>query len=334
MKKAFLILCVICLLIPFAACGDEERDRLFDEALAALQTPAEEALSTGVLNLRCGESLVAPWLRGEVVPYDELEETPIPKLQGTLTSSDADVVSVDASGVLTALACGEAELTYATPEGEKHLTVLVTEDGIPFGVQNYIYVLRREFYTVKRAKLPKYNKYAKWYYGKRKEVGWCSVFTIYCANASGNNPIKLKEAEADPNPLIRFFREGQVGHQFDGFDDMGRFVGVPKPGYLVIYAELKNGYRTTHIGSVTDVEYLGEGRYAVETVEGNMSNSVKGYRYVYDSTCDNHTVGSEKGRKLQKNMSKLPKEEQTNPLLQYELHTDHWAVFGFCATYE
>ena len=103
--------------------------------------------------------------------------------------------------------------------------------------------------------------------------------------------------------MVQYLREGQVGNQFDGFMDMGRFVGVPKPGYLVIYVDMSNAYRTVHIGSVTDVRDMGGGVYAVTTVEGNMSNSVKSYCYLYDSNKDNHLVGTEKGLKLQNNMA-------------------------------
>ena len=42
----------------------------------------------------------------------------------------------------------------------------------------------------------------------------------------------------------------------------------------------------------------------------------------------------EKGKKLQYNMSELPAEEQTDPLIQYKLHTDHWSVFGFGASWK
>lgn len=77
-----------------------------------------------------------------------------------------------------------------------------------------------------------------------------------------------------------------------------------------------------HIGSVTDVEELGDGLYAVTTVEGNMSNSVKSYCYVYDSNKPNHMVGVEEGLKLQNNMSELPEQMHSDPLVQYELHTD------------
>jgi hypothetical protein len=95
-----------------------------------------------------------------------------------------------------------------------------------------------------------------------------------------------------------------------------------------------NAYRTTHVGSVTDVQDLGNGLYAVTTVEGNMSNSIKSYCFLYDSNKTNHMVGTEKGLKLQWNMEELPKDMHTDPLVQYELHTDHWSVFGFCQTWK
>ena len=45
-------------------------------------------------------------------------------------------------------------------------------------------------------------------------------------------------------------------------------------------------------------------------------------------------VGVEEGLKLQNNMSELPGQMHTDPLVQYELHTDHWSVFGFCQTWK
>ena len=92
---------------------------------------------------------------------------------------------------------------------------------------------------------------------------------------------------------------------------------------------MSNAYRTVHIGSVTDVEDLGDGLYAVTTVEGNMSNSVKSYCYVYDSNKPNHMVGVEEGLKLQNNVRAAGTDASLRPAAQYRLHTDHWSVFGF-----
>lgn len=107
---------------------------------------------------------------------------------GPFSSSDESVVTVTDAGLMTGVAPGTATVTYQAAEGEHTYQVTVSDDALPELIKNYIYVLNREFYTVKRARLPKYNQYAKWYYGRKNEVGWCSVFTIYCANAAGANP--------------------------------------------------------------------------------------------------------------------------------------------------
>lgn len=307
---------------------------LFEAARQELLTPAQEGVASGAYALHTGDSAYLPYISPGVIPYDQQEETPAPAFKGEVRSMDESVVTVSPEGVMTAVAPGETTVVYSAPDGDKTLAVTVADDALPEAVKNYIYVLRREFYEVQRAKLPKYNQYAKWYYGRRKEVGWCSVFTIFCANAAGTQPIDEDEIDAANPPMVQYLREGQVGNQYDGFMSMGRFVGAPKPGYLVIYADMSNEYRTVHIASVTDVEDRGDGIYAVTTIEGNMSNSVKRYCYLYDSNIDNHLVGVEKGLRLRNNMSVLPPEEQTDPLTQYALHTDHWSVFGFCQTWE
>ena len=317
-----------------SALADAERDALFDSALEALLTPAQEGERDGAYSLHTGDSAYVPCVAPDITPYDERENTVYPQIDGSFSSSDPEVVSVSEAGLMTGLKQGEATVTYHSADGDHAYLVTVSDGTPPEVIKNYIYVLRREFYSVKRARLPKYNQYAKWYYGKKNEVGWCAVFTIYCANAAGTNPIKYTEVDAENPPMVQFMREGTVGHQYDGFLAMDRFVSVPKPGYLVIYADMSNAYRTVHIGSVTDVEDYGDGLYAVTTIEGNMSNSVKSYCYLYDSTKPNHLVGIQDGLKLQNNMAELPQEAHTDPLVQYELHTDHWSVFGFCQTWE
>ena len=330
-----LLLALLLFVSQASALTNEERSALFDEALSGLLTPDQLSDATGFFGLHTGDSAYIPCVSPGIVPFDELPEGGLqPIMSGTFTSSDPSVVTVSDAGLMTGVAPGEAEVVAITVEGEFTYNVTVGDDQLPQVIKNYIYVLNREFYSVKRSRLPKYNKYAKWYYGRRKEVGWCAVFTIYCANAAGTNPLTLKEIDAENPPMVQFVRQGQVGHQYDGFLDMGRFVSVPKPGYLVIYADMSNSYRTTHIASVTDVQDLGNGRYAVTTIEGNMSNSVKSYSYLYDSNKPNHLVGLEKGLRLQNNMEELPAEYHTDPLVQYDLHTDHWSVFGFCQTWK
>ncbi len=328
--RALCLLTALMTLACVPALADDDRDALFDAAAAALRSPAQEGVISGAYSLRLGDTAYVPAVAPEIAPFDEPEAaSPIP-IDGTFDSSDESVVSVSMGGVMTAVGEGAATVTYHAAAGDIVCSVTVARDTPAEKAKAMAYIAKREYYTVKRARLPKYNKYAKWYYGKKKEVGWCSVFTIWCANASGNEPIKEKAApETLDQAAVLYFREGQVGNQYDGFMRLGRFGGIPRVGYPVIYADLSKGYRTTHIGVVVEAEERGDGSYQVTTVEGNMSNSVKSYCYLYDSKLDNSTVGVEKGLKLRANMSELPAGEQTDPLLQYELHTDHWAVFGF-----
>lgn len=306
----------------------------FEMASMALQTPAQQGVSTSSYELHPGESAYFPPIAPEITPFDEQTQTIDAPVNGHFESSNESVVTVDVHGIMTAHVEGEAVVIYHSAEGILSFSITVRQDVPTEIAKNMAYIAQREFYTTKRARLPKYNKYAKWYYGKKKEVGWCSVFGIWCANAAGSNPLKKSEAENVPASATLYLREGQVGNQFDGFMKLDRFGGVPRVGYMVIYADMSNAYRTTHIGIVVDVKSQGNEVYQVTTVEGNMSNSVKSYCYLYDAKLDNHLVGTEKGKKLQWNMSEVSKENQTDPLAQYSLHTDHWAVFGFCESWK
>ncbi|NLO86410.1 MAG: hypothetical protein GX096_13460 [Clostridiales bacterium] len=330
----FLVLLLIVSTVPALA---SQPAATFEEALFALKTPAQLGAESGEYAIHTGDSAYLPSLDREIIPFDMVIDIAYAPLSGEVESSDESVVTVADDGKMTAHAQGMATVTYHKSGGDEVYEITVSDDVPTELAKNYIYVLRNEFYTVQRSRLPKWNKYAKWYYNKKNEVGWCSVFTIYCANAAGANPIKQKTMDLDNIPATQFFAEGQVGSQYDGFMKMGRFSNVPKPGFLVIYADMKKAYRTTHIGSVVDVADMGDGLYAVTTIEGNMSSSVKSYCYLYDSNNQNYLVGSEgadKKLKLQNNMQELPKEDQVDPLVQYELHTDYWSVFGFCETWK
>ena len=331
--RAALALLLLASLLLGASSFAEENTALWEQAAAALLSPKAEGMSTMSYALHTGESAYVPSIAPEIIPFDEQGAAVLPTVNGSFESADEAIVTVDETGLMTAIAQGQTTVTYHAASGDEAYAITVSDDVPREKAKAVAYVALREFYATQRARLPKYNKYAKWYYGKKKEVGWCSVFTIWCANAGGNDPVKEKAAGDVPADQVIYFREGQVGNQYDGFQKLNRFVDVPRVGYLVIYADMSKGYRTTHIGIVVDVQDRGDGLYAVRTVEGNMSNSVKSYCYLYDSSKANNTVGVEKGRKLQNNMSELPGDEQTDPLIQYKLHTDHWSVFGFGATW-
>jgi hypothetical protein len=328
--SAILAACLTVLYTSAFAAG-EDINALFAEAAATLQQPAQVGLESGAYALHPGEKAYVPAVAPLITAFDQAETTEYPPVQGSFSSTDEAVVTVDEQGVMTAVADGMAVIDYETAEGLISCIVTVSEDAPTEIAKNMAYVAQLEYYQTHKARLPKYNKYAKWYYGRRNEVGWCAVFAIWCANAAGTNPIDETAAAEIPDSETLYLREGQVGNQYDGYFKLGRFGPIPRVGYMVAYADMSNGYRTTHIGIVVKAEDLGDGVYKVTTVEGNMSNSIKSYCYLYDSKLPNHLVGAdpEVKLKLQWNMSEVEEAEQTNPLLQYELHTDHWSVFGF-----
>jgi len=327
----YLLLALLCILPLSAALADDTA--LFESAAAAWLSPKEAALASGTYDLHTGDSAYVPSVAPEVTPYDE--ETVLPSAAGcTFATSDPQVVSVDNTGLMTGVSDGTAVVSCTMSDGtQAAFTVSVSADALPERAKAFVYVARREYLKNQRQRLSKANEYTIWYYRSKKEVGWCSVFTIWCANASGTDPIDEEEAVGIPDDQVLFLREGQVGNQYDGFQRNGRFVGIPRPGYLVIYANMKNTYLYTHIGIVTDVADVGGGKYRVTTVEGNMSNTVKCYTFIYDSNFDNSALTSDTRDDQQPNMSVVPESDQTDPLTQYELSTDTWTVFGFCATW-
>ena len=105
---------------------------------------------------------------------------------------------------------------------------------------------------------------------------------------------------------------------------MDRWGYIPQPGYEVVYGR-RGGYATMHVGLVTDVTPLGDGRYEIKTVEGNMGPRIRRHHYIYDAFADN----------FEKNVSELPQERQTDmETFTYVPHLDGaWYVTGFGQTW-
>ena len=130
--------------IPSAAAA-ADLTAYFEEARAALETPAQQALTDGVWELRTGETAPAPFVSTEVIPYDEQAERPLPAPEGELSAGDESVLAVSEDSRVTALSAGETTLTYRDANGEQVLKVTVADDAMPQLIRTYLYVLRREF---------------------------------------------------------------------------------------------------------------------------------------------------------------------------------------------
>ena len=228
-------------------------------------------------------------------------------------------VTQEEPAVVAAASEDEADAALADAQDDE-----AADEQIPEKIRRFIDVARTEFEANDWKKLPKDNKYTVWYYGDHRQIGWCSVFLIWCANEAGI-PLFKKDAVEMPEDGIFSCIEGRVGNVKLGFESVGRWTETepPKPGYLIIYG-VRGSTPYTHIAMVETVTEISEGTYELTTLEGNINSTVKRYRYRYDLT----------PKKAYYNMSAVPEDERTDENCQYKLHNEKWYVFGFCKTWE
>ena len=213
-------------------------------------------------------------------------------------------------------------------EGELETYDLEFPAEMPLEAKNFVLFARAQFEKYPFEKLPKANEYTKWYYQDKREIGWCSVFQIYCAQHSGVQLIKHKQdVSVAPEDVISAM-EGRVGNVYYVFNAHGRWqqadevVAIPKPGYLVIYG-VRGSTPYTHVAIVESVTELGDGMYELTTIEGNVNSTIKRMNFRYDST----------PKKKYYNMFKIPEDEITRENCQYTLQKDTWYINGFGATW-
>jgi hypothetical protein len=287
-KKIILLLLAACLLIPSAVA---------EEANAALQ-----------LEMHPGETMAAP-------AADKWEST------------DAQVAAVDEKGNITAVSEGDCQILLTTG-GATTTYELTVDDNIPTELmKKAIAIAENEFVTLDLKGIKRANKYTKWYSGKDGVAfGWCGAFVGWCFEEAGVPMSRVGKAEKVADDLTYAIGEAAVGKILKGYQKMERTTNIPRPGYMVIYSVTNKSYNNIHTGLVADVEDLGDGRYLLTTVEGNVSSTVKKYQYYYDS--------SEEATQKQENMQALPSDMQLEEKICYKLHSEDWFVKVFCQTYK
>lgn len=212
-------------------------------------------------------------------------------------------------------------------EGTLETYDLTFPEDMPLAARNFVLTARAEFEKHPAERLPKNNEYTRWYYHDERQIGWCSVFQLYCAQHSGMQLIRYKQdVEVAQGDAISAM-EGRVGNVYLAFEQHGRWLdgtegGVPKPGYLVIYG-VRGSTPYTHVAIVESVTPLGDDVYELTTVEGNLNSSIRRVNYRYDAT----------PKRKYYNMSVVPEDEITRENCQYTLQKKDWYVTGFCATW-
>ena len=212
-------------------------------------------------------------------------------------------------------------------DGELETYDLTFPEDMPLEARNFVLFARAQFEKHPFEKLPKANEYTQWYYHDKREIGWCSVFQIYCAYHSGLQLLKYKQDVTVAPDAVISAMEGRVGNVYLAFEEQGRWLdgtqgGVPKPGYLVIYG-VRSSTPYTHVAIVESVVDMGEGIYELTTIEGNINSSVRRMNYRYNAT----------PKKKYYNMQAIPESEIVQENCQYKLQKETWYITGFCATW-
>lgn len=247
--------------------------------------------------------------------------------RGVWQSSDEQVARVDSRGRITFFAEGDAVITFTENKGGKVFELHVNAQPageMPQAISDAVALSLQEWEENLGTSIPKSNKYTYWYCGRKCEFGWCGGFVNYVLDTAGVPMQKREESVLQEGGHPYAVREAAVPKILEGFTKMDRLTMIPQPGYEVIYGR-RGGYATIHVGFVSAVTPLGEGKYLVETVEGNMGPRIRRFSYVYDAWAEN----------VEKNMSPLPKEQQTQPdVFTYQPHLEGtWYINWFGQTW-
>ena len=162
-----------------------------------------------------------------------------------------------------------------------------------------------EWETLNGKTLKNVNKFTEWR-GKGIGFGWCGGYITWCMLENGIPMKELQEFEEEPVEGIYHVKEASVGKLLRGYQMMNRSTNIPQPGFLLVYGCSYN--KTIHVGLVYDVEELGDGKFRITTLEGNMSNRVKMYVRDYDMNAEVNTKN-----KKSTNLFLIPEEERPLP---------------------
>lgn len=198
-------------------------------------------------------------------------------------------------------ACALADTTPTPPPLEMPQEVLQP----PALIQSVLDIAYGEWESVGGAALKDSNKYTKW--RNNYEWGWCAGFITWCMLEAGvpmDDEDYFKEAAKDSETGfvevsgVHYSKESSVGKLLPAFQIMNRTTMMPQPGYLLVYGASYSRY--IHVGLVYDVQPLGDGKFRITTIEGNMTHTVKMYIHDYDINADK-----------EQNLSMVPEAERT-----------------------
>ena len=123
------------------------------------------------------------------------------------------------------------------------------------------------------------NKFTEWR-GKGYKFQWCGGYVTWCMLEAGIPMMTLGEfrsaaKQSDDRLVLKdgvyHCEEALPSKILSGYQFMERVTAVPQKGFIIIYGTSWN--ETVHTALVYDVEELGEGKFRITTLEGNVKNN-------------------------------------------------------------
>jgi len=188
----------------------------------------------------------------------------------------------------------------------------------PAVIRDMLEIAHGEWEELAGKTLARCNKYTEWR-GKGVSFGWCAGYITWCMMEAGVPMYEIEHFLDESNDTPEGFypvegvmhvQEAGVGKLLRAYQRMNRTTMIPQPGYILVYGCSYN--KTIHVGLVYDVIELGEGRYRITTLEGNMSNRVKMYIRDYDMNAQVNT-----NNRKSTNLAEIPEAERTIPESSY-----------------
>ena len=196
------------------------------------------------------------------------------------------------------------------------------QEHLPDQIQDLLEIAHREWTDVAGKELKRSNKYTKWL--NEYDWGWCAGFVTWCTMEAGIRQVAFTDnVRVDVEGIVHL-KEASVGKMITGYMRMNRVTNVPQKGFIVVYGQRGSG-GAYHVGVVYDIQDLGEGRYRLTTIEGNMSNTVRMYIHDYD-------MNAKKAWDMKTIPQEEQKEEQTR-MFSYKLQNNTWYINCFLMTW-
>lgn len=191
----------------------------------------------------------------------------------------------------------------------------------PAEISDMLDIAYAEWEALNGEKLPNVNKFTEWR-GKGYKFEWCAGYVTWCMMEAGIPMEELADIRKNEDANDRWHvdglyhcKEASPGKLLRAYQIMDRATMVPQKGFIILYGCSYN--KVIHAGIVYDVQDLGDGKYRITTLEGNIKDSIKMYIRDYDMNAEVNT-----NKKKSTNLTEVPENERVLPAsanLEYTL---------------